>query len=202
MVRTMVIALAVVTFVAGIQVPDGIGQSSEPKYNLTQESNSTGEPQETSSGAEVSRDSVEPTETPSTATQKSSTTGGQHQRSSGVHDSVESAETFSQPPSPSSQASRSPGGQPEGPDSTESPIKDSNPDCNVTDERSHMYLSCTYVCQGDEVIVAPDNSSCYMPTANNTLAPIYITEVPNGIKGRCENGDCVGTDTEQSIAID
>nr|XP_054917732.1 probable GH family 25 lysozyme 3 isoform X2 [Dermacentor andersoni] len=113
MLGNIVIAVAAVIFITGVQVSDGRFLTSESQSNATQGSTAT-ELQEGASGAQVTGESVEPSETPSRPSEESSTTGEQHERSSGVRTSDETVGTSSEPPSTTTQASGSSADQPEG----------------------------------------------------------------------------------------
>ncbi|XP_072142825.1 uncharacterized protein [Dermacentor andersoni] len=159
--RNIVIAVAVVTFVAGAQVSGKSVQTSESPSRLTQSSDTTREQQGTSSGVQASSESVKTSEPPPSATQASGTPGEQPEESSG-------------------------------PVSTAAQIRDLNPDCNVTDERSHVYRSCTFACQLDEVIFLTQQQPCYL--AGTSAAPPFaesrLTRTMTGT-GICKDGECI-----------
>lgn len=74
-------------------------------------------------------------------------------------------------------------------------------DCRNATEPDHIYLQCSYGCGGDEMLVALNNSKCFLNQTQTTLefpgvrSRTGITEI-----GICIDGECVQSPPETSTS--
>lgn len=86
--------------------------------------------------------------------------------------------------------------------SSNGPPADADPDdCRNASKPNHVYLLCSYSCEGDEMFMAVNNSRCYINPPNVTAKyPISVTynsmEHHENNTGVCVEGECVGKPTE------
>lgn len=102
----------------------------------------------------------------------------------------------------------SPSTQPEEPEqatnSSIGPPADADPDdCRNASKPNHVYLLCSYSCEGDEMFMAVNNSRCYLNPPNLTAKyPISVMynskEHHDNNTGVCVEGECVGKPTEDT----
>lgn len=73
-------------------------------------------------------------------------------------------------------------------------------DCRNGSKKNHIFLECSFLCQGDEMMMAPNHSVCYLSTANVTseirnLEGDSHTEHDAEHTGVCIDGQCVENST-------
>lgn len=86
---------------------------------------------------------------------------------------------------------------PDSPNKTVTLPPDSDPtDCKNGSQPGHIFRECEFVCEGDEMQVAPPNATCYLPL-NVNKTPIAMARIAddNRKKGQCVDGKCVDTTT-------
>lgn len=83
--------------------------------------------------------------------------------------------------------------EPTGPPSDEDPF-----DCNITHPEGHIYLNCSFICQGDEAQVVPNGKPCSLYHVELHAEDVQSTGSNQNITGVCENGECVAKITSQS----
>lgn len=77
-------------------------------------------------------------------------------------------------------------------------------DCNAADPTNHVYLLCTFLCDGDMMESAKDNATCLLGAATPTPIPAVQEErrVPENAKlGVCSGGTCVERGVEAASPV-
>lgn len=81
------------------------------------------------------------------------------------------------------------------------PPPDDNPeDCRNASKPNHAFLQCTFLCEGDEMLTAPNHAVCFLNPDNGTIGK-RITQMYNHTHhnasemGVCFDGDCVSNST-------
>lgn len=73
-------------------------------------------------------------------------------------------------------------------------------DCRNASKPNHAFLQCTYMCQGDEMLTAPNDAVCFLIPRNGTIGK-QITQKYNHTHhnaseiGVCFDGDCISNST-------
>lgn len=72
-------------------------------------------------------------------------------------------------------------------------------DCRNASKPNHAFLQCTYMCQGDEMLTAPNDAVCFLNPRNGTIGK-QITQKYNHTHhaseiGVCFDGDCISNST-------
>lgn len=80
--------------------------------------------------------------------------------------------------------------------------KSDDSDCRFTNSSNHTYVKCQFVCEMDEVELAPANSSCYLNQTTTTFGSLGGRSTLDSMEtGICQDGDCVPRRTEAPTSI-
>lgn len=75
-------------------------------------------------------------------------------------------------------------------------------DCNYTNTANRTFLKCQFLCETDEMELAPANASCYLNQTKTTFSSLGVRsrmeEMETGI---CQDGECIPRPPETSTSI-
>lgn len=108
-------------------------------------------------------------------------------------DGSQHAHTSSEPTLPTNSTNGSTDIEPPTTNVTQPPDGDPE-DCRAADPMNHVYLMCQFMCNGDMMVLAKDNSTCLV--GGETLSPIPTVlqdrRIPeNATIGFCNGGSCI-----------
>lgn len=80
--------------------------------------------------------------------------------------------------------------------------KGDDSDCNFTDGTNHTYQKCQFLCETDEMEVAPPNASCYLNQTKTTFSSLGVRNRMDATEtGICQDGECIRRPPETSTSI-
>lgn len=79
-------------------------------------------------------------------------------------------------------------------------------DCRAADPTKHVYLMCQFMCNGDMMVLAKDNSTCLLGGETPSTIPTVLQDrrIPeNATIGVCDGGNCIerGVKTTTPVAL-
>lgn len=83
---------------------------------------------------------------------------------------------------------------PTGPPPDEDPF-----DCNITRPDNHIYLNCSFTCQGDVAVVVPNGEPCSLNHTELHSEDIKTTGTNGSIIGACYEGECIANRTGVAV---
>uniref|UniRef100_A0A6G5A3F8 Putative mucin n=1 Tax=Rhipicephalus microplus TaxID=6941 RepID=A0A6G5A3F8_RHIMP len=65
----------------------------------------------------------------------------------------------------------------------------SDPNCKKLEDANYVYSACTFICEGDEIIVLQKGEKCYLQKGKG----MQPNKNSNGATGKCVDGKCITT---------
>lgn len=86
------------------------------------------------------------------------------------------------------------------PEESTGPPPDDDPfDCNITRPYHHIYLNCSFICQGDQAVVVPNGEPCSLNHTELHSEDVKTTGTNGSIIGVCYEGQCVANRTDVTV---
>lgn len=80
--------------------------------------------------------------------------------------------------------------------------KGDDTDCNYTNTANHTFLKCQFLCETDEMELAPANASCYLNQTKTTFSSLGVRSRMEAMQtGICQDGECIPQPPETSTSI-